>query len=96
MNQALQKQNQKLKKPSKFVVILLNDDYTDMDFVVEVLQLFFAKTPKEADTIMLKIHTQGEAVCAVYSYDIAQTKAKQVIAFARNREYPLVCIVRRE
>jgi ATP-dependent Clp protease adaptor protein ClpS len=86
----------KLKKPSMFQVLLLNDDYTTMDFVIEVLKLFFAKNEKIAKEIMLKIHNEGECVCGIYSYDIAQTKVKQVIDFARNNNQPLMCILRKE
>ena len=83
-----------LKKPKNFEVILLNDDYTTMEFVVEVLKLFFNKDVLAAETIMLKIHTEGEAVCGTYPYDIAQTKVNQVIEYSRNNEQPLMCILR--
>ena len=67
------------KKPKNFEVILLNDDYTTMEFVVEVLKCFFNKDALAAETIMLKIHIEGEAVCGAYPYDIAQSKVSQVI-----------------
>ena len=66
--------NQKVKMPNKFEVLLLNDDYTSMDFVVDVLRRFFHKEFLAAEAIMLKIHIDGEAVCGTYSYDVAQTK----------------------
>ena len=85
---------QKLKTPKQFEVILLNDDYTTMEFVVEVLQQFFNKEFKAAEAIMLKIHIDGEAVCGTYSYDVAQTKVTQVIDYSRQNEQPLMCVLR--
>ncbi len=84
----------KLKKPKRFQVLLLNDDYTTMVFVVEVLKRFFAKTEEAANAIMLKVHIEGEGVCGVYPHDIAQTKVSQVIDFARKNEQPLMCVIR--
>jgi ATP-dependent Clp protease adaptor protein ClpS len=84
----------KLKKPKQFQVLLLNDDYTTMDFVVTVLQQFFAKNEAQSQAIMLKVHTDGEGVCGVYSFDIAQTKVSQVINFSRKNEQPLLCVIR--
>ncbi|MBC8494509.1 MAG: ATP-dependent Clp protease adapter ClpS [bacterium] len=84
----------KLKKPKKFHVLLLNDDYTTMEFVVEVLKRFFSKTEESANAIMLKIHMDGEGVCGSYSHDIAQTKVTQVTQFSRNNEQPLMCVLR--
>ena len=86
--------NQKLKKPKQFEVILLNDDYTTMEFVVEVLRRFFQKESLDAEAIMLKIHIDGEAVCGTYSYDVAQTKVTQVIDYSRKNEQPLMCVLR--
>ena len=85
---------QKLKTPKQFEVILLNDDYTTMEFVVEVLRQFFQKEFQAAEAIMLKIHIDGEAVCGTYSYDVAQTKATQVIDYSRQNEQPLMCVLR--
>ena len=85
---------QKLKTPKRFDVILLNDDYTTMEFVVEVLRQFFHKEFQAAEAIMLKIHIDGEAVCGTYSYDVAQTKVTQVIDFSRQNEQPLMCVLR--
>ena len=84
----------KIKKPNKFNVILLNDDYTTMEFVIEVLMRFFSKSQEAANSLMLKIHIEGEAVCGVYSHDVAQTKVTQVIEFSRKNEQPLMCIIR--
>ena len=85
---------QNLKSPKRFEVILLNDDYTSMDFVVEVLRRFFNKEFQTAEAIMLKIHIDGEAVCGIYSYDVAQTKVTQVIDHSRKNEQPLMCVLR--
>jgi len=83
-----------LKIPNRFDVILLNDDYTSMEFVVEVLRRFFHKEFQAAEAIMLKIHIDGEAVCGSYSYDVAQTKVKQVIGYSRENNQPLMAVLR--
>ena len=85
---------QKLKKIKRFDVILLNDDYTTMEFVVEVLKRFFIKDALAAEAIMLIIHIEGEAVCGIYPYDIAQSKVSQVIEYSRKNEQPLMCVLR--
>ena len=85
---------QKLKIPNRFDVILLNDDYTSMEFVVDVLRIFFHKEFTAAEAIMLKIHINGEAVCGSYSYDVAQTKVKQVIGYSRENDQPLMAVLR--
>jgi len=85
---------QKLKTPNRFDVILLNDDYTSMEFVVDVLRRFFHKEFQAAEAIMLKIHIDGEAVCGSYSYDVAQTKVKQVIDYSRENDQPLMAVLR--
>ena len=84
----------KLKMPNRFDVILLNDDYTSMEFVVDVLRRFFHKEFQAAEAIMLKIHIDGEAVCGSYSYDVAQTKVKQVIGYSRENDQPLMAVLR--
>ena len=86
--------NQKLKIPNKFEVLLLNDDYTSMDFVVDVLRKFFNKEFLAAEAIMLKIHIDGEAVCGTYSFDVAQTKVSQVIEYSRKNDQPLMSVLR--
>tara|TARA_B100000787_G_scaffold115731_1_gene86337 strand:- start:573 stop:872 length:300 start_codon:yes stop_codon:yes gene_type:complete len=83
-----------LKTPNRFEVILLNDDYTSMEFVVEVLKKFFHKEFLAAEAIMLKIHIDGEAVCGTYSYDVAQTKVSQVIDYSRKNNQPLMSVLR--
>ena len=95
MNQVDSKTSkEKIRIPSRFEVILLNDDYTSMEFVVEVLRRFFHKEFQAAEAIMLKIHIDGEAVCGTYSYDVAQTKVSQVIEYSRKNEQPLMSILR--
>jgi ATP-dependent Clp protease adaptor protein ClpS len=94
MNEELVKVKQKIKKPSPFAVLLLNDDYTTQDFVIKVLQQFFHKNMGEATSLMLKVHNEGEAICGTYSYDIAQTKVEQVISYARDNDHPLMCVLR--
>ncbi len=80
-----------LKPPSMYKVIVLNDDYTPMDFVVEVLKIFFNMEQEKATQVMLAIHTQGKAVCGVYPRDIAETKATQVNQYSRESQHPLLC-----
>ena len=95
MNQTdLKISKQRLKIPNRFEVILLNDDYTSMEFVVEVLRKFFCKEFLAAEAIMLKIHIDGEAVCGTYSYDVAQTKVSQVIEYSRKNDQPLMSVLR--
>ena len=95
MNQVDSKASkEKIRIPSRFEVILLNDDYTSMEFVVEVLRRFFHKQFQAAEAIMLKIHIDGEAVCGTYSYDVAQTKVSQVIEYSRKNEQPLMSVLR--
>jgi len=83
-----------LKIPNRFEVLLLNDDYTSMEFVVEILRKFFHKDFSAAEAIMLKIHIDGEAVCGTYSYDVAQTKVSQVIEYSRKNDQPLMSVLR--
>lgn len=79
------------KPPSMYKVILLNDDYTPMEFVVDVIQRFFSKTREQATQIMLKVHTEGAGVCGVYPHGIAETKLNQVVGYAREHQHPLQC-----
>ena len=76
-----------------YKVLLLNDDYTPMDFVIAVLQRFFAMDTEQATRIMLKVHTEGRGVCGIYPRDIAATKVEQVSAFARQNQHPLACVM---
>lgn len=86
----------KTKRPPFFKVILLNDDYTPMDFVVYVLKDIFRKPHEDAIRIMLEIHQRGAGVCGVFTRDVAETKAEQVVLIARKNEYPLQCVVERD
>ncbi|MDR1031132.1 MAG: ATP-dependent Clp protease adaptor ClpS [Treponema sp.] len=87
------KKAEELKEPEEFQVILLNDHYTTMDFVVEILIAVFHKDPLEANRIMMDVHRKGRGVVGQYPWDIAQTKAQQVHTLARQYEFPLRCIV---
>jgi ATP-dependent Clp protease adaptor protein ClpS len=89
----LRKRREKVKEPEEYWVILLNDNYTTMEFVVEVLMGIFHKQREDAVKIMLDVHQKGKGTVGVYPYDIAQTKANQVHALARQYEFPLKCIV---
>ena len=79
-----------------FAVLLINDDYTPMEFVIYILQSIFKKSYEEAKTIMLEVHNKGKGVCGVYSLDIAETKANQVIEFSRINQHPLECKVQKQ
>tara|TARA_B100001123_G_C14374630_1_gene656314 strand:- start:180 stop:500 length:321 start_codon:yes stop_codon:yes gene_type:complete len=81
----------KIKKPALYKVIMLNDDYTPMDFVIYLLQTFFKKKPNEASKIMLEVHNKGAGVCGVYTYEIAETKILKVINTSRKNGFPLLC-----
>ena len=89
----LTRNDEKLEKPRDYMVILLNDNFTTREFVVEILKLIFHKNPEEAEEIMLNVHNKGRGIVGVYTWDIAQTKANQVHAIAKQHEYPLRCIV---
>jgi ATP-dependent Clp protease adaptor protein ClpS len=84
------------KKPSLYRVLLLNDDYTPMEFVVYVLERFFQKNQEEATTIMLHVHQNGVGLCGVYTYEVAETKVAQVLDLARRHEHPLQCTMEKE
>jgi len=84
------------KPPPMFKVMLLNDDYTPMDFVVYILERFFNKAPEEATRIMLHVHQKGVGICGVYTYEVAETKVAQVTSFARQHEHPLQCTMEKE
>ena len=86
----------KAKKPSLYKVLMLNDDYTPMEFVVHCLERFFQKTREEATQIMLHVHQKGVGVCGVFSYEVAETKVTQVMDFARQNQHPLQCTLEKE
>jgi ATP-dependent Clp protease adaptor protein ClpS len=88
---ALEESRPELKKPPMFKVVILNDDYTPMEFVVIVLETFFAMSRENATRVMLHVHTQGKGVCGVFTRDVADTKVAQVNAFSRAHQHPLMC-----
>jgi ATP-dependent Clp protease adaptor protein ClpS len=90
------KEKPEVKKPNMYAVVLINDDYTPMEFVIYVLQTIFKKSYEEAKKIMLMVHNEGKGICGVYSLDIAETKANQVIEFSRVNQHPLECRVQKQ
>jgi ATP-dependent Clp protease adaptor protein ClpS len=86
----------KTKKPSMYKVLMLNDDYTPMEFVVHILERFFNKNRSEATRIMLHVHRRGVGVCGVYTYEVAETKVTQVMDFARQHQHPLQCTLEKD
>jgi ATP-dependent Clp protease adaptor protein ClpS len=86
----------KVKKPNLYRVLLLNDDYTPMEFVVHVLERFFRKTRDEATQVMLHVHQNGVGECGVYTYEVAETKVTQVMDFARQNQHPLQCVMEKK
>ncbi len=88
---SVQESKPELKKPPMFKVLLLNDDYTPMEFVVQVLESFFRMSREKATQIMLHVHTRGVGVCGVFTRDIAETKVVQVNDYSRNHQHPLMC-----
>jgi ATP-dependent Clp protease adaptor protein ClpS len=86
----------KPKKPSMYKVLMLNDDYTPMEFVVHILERFFNKTLQVATRIMLDVHRRGVGVCGVYTYEVAETKVTQVMDFARQHQHPLQCTLEKD
>jgi ATP-dependent Clp protease adaptor protein ClpS len=85
----LERTKQETKKPELFKVLLLNDDYTTMDFVVDILETVFNKAPAEAYRIMMAVHTQGQGLCGVYPFEVAETKVATVVDLARGQGFPL-------
>src|SRR5258708_15944444 len=86
----------KTKRPSMYKVLMLNDDYTPMEFVVHVLERFFGKSREEATQIMLHVHKRGVGICGVFTYEVAETKVTQVTEFARRNQHPLRCTLEKE
>jgi ATP-dependent Clp protease adaptor protein ClpS len=86
----------KTKKPSLYKVLILNDDYTPMEFVVHILERFFNKNREEAVQVMLHVHRHGVGICGVFTYEIAETKVAQVIEFSRRHQHPLQCTMEKE
>lgn len=92
-SEALLESRQKQARPPLYRVLLLNDDFTPMDFVIAVLQRFFGMDREQATRTMLKVHNEGRGLCGVYSRDIAATKVEQVADFAREHQHPLACVM---
>jgi ATP-dependent Clp protease adaptor protein ClpS len=86
----------KTKKPAMYKVLMLNDDYTPMEFVVHVLERVFAKNREEANRIMLHVHQKGVGICGVYTYEVAETKVTQTMDFARKHQHPLQCTLEKD
>ena len=89
----LDKESEYLDPPPKYRVLLLNDDYTPMEFVVAVLQRFFGMSPEKATRVMLEVHQKGQGVCGVFPKDIAATKVELVSGFSRRHQHPLQCVM---
>ena len=85
----------KLKKPSMYQVLLLNDDFTPMDFVIDVLSQFFSMSIEKATQIMLQVHTEGKGICGIFPVDVAETKVKLVNDYSKVHQHPLLCISER-
>ena len=90
------KTKSKTKKPDLYRVLLLNDDFTPMEFVIHILERFFRKSPEEATQIMLHVHNNGVGECGVYTYEVAETKVTQVMDFARKNQHPLQCVMEKK
>jgi len=86
----------KTKKPSMYKVLMLNDDYTPMEFVIHVLERFFSKSHDEATRIMMHVHQRGVGVCGLYTYEVAETKVTQVMDLARQNQHPLQCTIEKD
>ena len=90
------KTRQKTKKPSMYKVLMLNDDYTPMEFVVHILEHIFNKTQDEATQIMLHVHQKGVGICGVFTFEVAESKASQVMDLARHNQHPLQCTIEKD
>lgn len=90
---ALEEERPKLKPPKQYKVIVINDDYTPMEFVVQVLIMFFAMDEAKATRVMMSVHTKGKGICGIFSHEIAETKVDQVNEYSRMNQHPLMCIM---
>lgn len=93
---AVQEARPKLKRPRMYKVILLNDDYTPMDFVVHVLMSYFNMSQEKATRVMLNVHTQGKGICGVFTHEVAETKVHLVNEYSKRNHHPLLCIMEEE
>lgn len=91
-----EKVKEKTKKPNLYKVLLLNDDYTPMEFVVHILEFFFNKSREESEQIMLHVHHRGVGICGVFTYEVAETKVTQVMLLAKEHQHPLQCTMEKE
>jgi ATP-dependent Clp protease adaptor protein ClpS len=87
----LEKEKTAVQPPRKYHVMLLNDDYTPMDFVIEILEKFFSLNEEKATQVMLRVHYEGKAICGTYTAEVAETKVAQVTMYSRENEHPLLC-----
>ena len=92
----LEAKKARVKPPPLFKVLILNDDYTPMEFVVHILERFFNKNREEAVQVMLHVHRHGVGICGVFTYEVAETKVAQVIEFSRRHQHPLQCTMEKE
>nr|VFK29394.1 MAG: ATP-dependent Clp protease adaptor protein ClpS [Candidatus Kentron sp. MB] len=92
---AVEEAETKPKKPSRYLVVLLNDDYTPMEFVIHVLEAFFGMPHSQATHVMLQVHQEGKGICGAFPRDVAETKVAQVIRYARQHQHPLLCVMER-
>lgn len=92
----LERRTQKAKPPKLYQVVMLNDDYTPMEFVVHVLERYFQKSTEEATRIMLHVHQKGVGICGVFTFEVAETKVNQVMELARKNQHPLQCTLEKE
>jgi len=90
------KTNTAVKKPAMYKVLLLNDDYTPMDFVVQILEIIFNKSREDATNIMMQVHNNGCGLCGIYTFEVAETKVGQVLAAAQQAQHPLQCVMEKE
>lgn len=88
---AVEEARPELKRPPRYQVVLLNDDYTPMDFVVEILEQIFTMDRTRATRVMLEVHTRGKGICGIFTYEIAETKVAQVNSYSRQHQHPLLC-----
>lgn len=88
---AVEEARPRIKEPPRYRVILLNDDYTPMDFVVDILSTVFGMERTQATQVMLEVHTKGKGICGIYNYEIAETKVAQVMGIAKQHQHPLLC-----
>ena len=90
---AVEEEKPKLKPPRQYKVIVINDDYTPMEFVIQVLMMFFGMDDAKATRVMMSVHTKGKGICGIFSHEIAETKVDQVNEFSRMNQHPLMCIM---